>query len=150
MCSSDLVLREWGLAVVFRDLNGDGFPDLYVSNDFASPDRLWFNDGRGHFRAAPSQALRHTCFNSMGIDVTDVDRANDSHEGAEHFRAIFESSKLAILLVDLHGLVMEANPAFRRAFGYGGKDLRGRPIEELVVPEERTSDRKSTRLNSSH
>ena len=68
------LLREWGLAVVFRDLDGDGFPDLYVSNDFASPDRLWFNDGRGHFRAAPSQALRHTCFNSMGIDVADVDR----------------------------------------------------------------------------
>ena len=68
------MMREWGLAVVFRDLNGDGFPDLYVSNDFASPDRLWFNDGQGHFRAAPPQALRHTCFNSMGIDVADVDR----------------------------------------------------------------------------
>lgn len=68
------MMRDWGLAVVFRDLNGDGAPDLYVSNDFASPDRLWFNDGRGHFRAAPPQALRHTCFNSMGIDVADVDR----------------------------------------------------------------------------
>lgn len=65
--------REWALAVVFRDLDGDGDPDLYVSNDFASPDRLWFNDGRGHFRAAPAQALRHTGFNSMGIDVADVD-----------------------------------------------------------------------------
>ena len=68
------MMRDWGLAVVFRDLNGDGAPDLFVSNDFASPDRLWFNDGRGHFRAAPPQALRHTCFNSMGIDVADVDR----------------------------------------------------------------------------
>ena len=64
--------RSTGALLV--DLDGDGDPDLYVSNDFASPDRLWFNDGRGHFRAAPPPALRHTCFNSMGIDVADVDR----------------------------------------------------------------------------
>ena len=70
--------RDWGLAVVFRDLDGDGSADLYVSNDFASPDRLWFNDGRGHFRAAPPQTLRHACFNSMGIDVADVNR--DGHD----------------------------------------------------------------------
>ena len=70
--------REWALAVVFRDLDGDGDPDLYVSNDFASPDRLWLNDGRGRFRAAPAHALRHTAYNSMGIDVADVD-----HDGLD-------------------------------------------------------------------
>ncbi len=69
-------------------------------------------------------------------DVSDADRANVSYEGAAQFRTVFEASKLAVLLVDLHGLVMEANPAFRRAFGYDD-DLRGRPLEELVVPEER-------------
>ena len=66
--------RDWGLAVVFRDLDGDGFPDLYISNDYASPDRLLINDGRGHFRAISPLKLRHTSFNSMGIDVADVDR----------------------------------------------------------------------------
>ena len=66
--------RDYGLAVVFRDLDGDGFPDLYVSNDYASPDRMWINDGHGHFRAADPLKLRHTSFNSMGIDVADVDR----------------------------------------------------------------------------
>ena len=70
-------------------------------------------------------------------DVSDADRANVFREGAEHFRTIFEVSKLVILLVDLHGIVLEANPAFRRAFGYGEDDLRGRPFQELVVPEER-------------
>jgi PAS domain S-box-containing protein len=69
-------------------------------------------------------------------DVTEADRANVFREGAEHFRTIFDESKLAILLVDLHGLVMEANPAFQRAFGYGD-DLPGRPLQELVVPDER-------------
>ncbi len=66
--------RDWGLAVVFRDLDGDGFPDLYVANDYASPDRVWINDGRGHFRPIGPLNLRHTGYNSMGIDVADVDR----------------------------------------------------------------------------
>lgn len=70
-------------------------------------------------------------------DVSEADRANVFREGAEHFRTIFEESKLAILLVDLHGMVLEANPAFQRAFGYGEQQVRGRPLEELVVPEER-------------
>jgi PAS domain S-box-containing protein len=72
-------------------------------------------------------------------DVTEVDRANVFREGAEHFRAVFEESKLAILLVDLHGLIVEANPAFQRAFGYGEDGLRGRPLQELVIPEERAA-----------
>src|SRR5437773_4733935 len=37
--------RNWGLTALFRDLNGDGTPDLYVCNDFFfSPDELWFNE----------------------------------------------------------------------------------------------------------
>jgi len=29
---------DWGLTASFRDLNGDGFPDLYVCNDYWTPD----------------------------------------------------------------------------------------------------------------
>jgi hypothetical protein len=36
---------------MMRDLNGDGWPDIYVCNDFKSPDRIWLNDGAGRFRA---------------------------------------------------------------------------------------------------
>ena len=43
-------IRDWGLAVAFRDLNGDRAPDVYVCNDSSSPDRLWINDGRGNFQ----------------------------------------------------------------------------------------------------
>src|SRR5206468_728674 len=33
--------RDWGLSVMFRDINGDGAPDIYVCNDFFySPDRI--------------------------------------------------------------------------------------------------------------
>lgn len=65
---------DWGLSVMFRDFNGDGFPDFYVCNDFLTPDRFWLNDGQGGFRAAPTLALRHTSLSSMAIDVADVDR----------------------------------------------------------------------------
>ena len=66
--------RDWSLTAAFRDLNGDGAPDLYVCNDWWTPDRLWFNDGQGHFRACPALALRHTSFSSMGVDFADLVR----------------------------------------------------------------------------
>lgn len=67
--------RHWGLAVTFRDLNGDGWPDLYICNDFiGSPDEIWINDGKGNFRAVPKLAIRHTSWSSMSVDVADVNR----------------------------------------------------------------------------
>ena len=65
---------DWGLTAAFRDLKGDGTPDIYVCNDYWTPDRLWMNDGKGHFRACPSLALRHTSNSSMGVDFADIDR----------------------------------------------------------------------------
>ena len=67
-------LNDWGLSVLFHDLNGDGWPDLYVCNDFDSPDRIWINQGQGQFRALPRQALRSSSKFSMGADVADVNR----------------------------------------------------------------------------
>ena len=66
--------HDWGLTAAFRDLNGDGVPDLYVCNDFHSPDRIWLNDGHGHFRAIAPMAIRHTATFSMSADFADVDR----------------------------------------------------------------------------
>ncbi|HTI71425.1 MAG TPA: VCBS repeat-containing protein [Candidatus Limnocylindria bacterium] len=70
-------LYDWGLSAMFRDLNGDGRPELYVCNDFQSPDRLWRNESRPgqiRLRLAPKDALRHTSFFSMGVDFADIDR----------------------------------------------------------------------------
>ena len=66
--------RDWGLAVMFRDINGDLLPDLYVCNDFDSPDRIWINQGGGKFRAAAPLTIRHASWFSMGVDFADVDR----------------------------------------------------------------------------
>ncbi len=63
---------DWGLSVTFRDLNGDGAPDLYVCNDFWTPDRVWINDGRGIFQALSTSALRQISGSSMGVDLADL------------------------------------------------------------------------------
>ena len=65
---------DWGLTAMFRDLNGDGHPDLYVCNDFAAPDRIWLNDGKGRFRAIAPLVIRQTSLAAMAVDVADVNR----------------------------------------------------------------------------
>ncbi len=86
---------DWGLTAAFRDLNGDGWPDLYVCNDFHTPDRIWLNDGHGRFRALPKLALRTTCMNAMGVDFADLDRdgryeifASDMYSRFHELRAV--------------------------------------------------------------
>jgi hypothetical protein len=65
---------DWGLSVMVRDINQDGLLDIYVCNDFDSPDRIWLNQGNGKFQAAPKLMLRKTSFFSMGVDFGDINR----------------------------------------------------------------------------
>ena len=69
--------RDWSLSAMFRDVNGDGFPDLYVCSDFVQPDRFWINQGGGRFRALSRPALTRTSRHSMGVDFADIDRDGD-------------------------------------------------------------------------
>lgn len=71
--------EDWGLSVLFRDLTGDGYPDLYVCNDFfRSRDQFWIHDGRARFRAASTLAWRNMSLSSMAADAADIDR--DGHD----------------------------------------------------------------------
>lgn len=65
-------LFDWGLSAMFHDINNDRHPDLYVCNDFQSPDRFWINDGQGTFTEIAPTALRQTSLFSMGIDFADL------------------------------------------------------------------------------
>jgi enediyne biosynthesis protein E4 len=65
--------RDWGLSAHFRDLDGDRDPDLYVCNDFETPDRIWLNDGSGTFQAAPPEMIRSTSLACMSVAFGDVD-----------------------------------------------------------------------------
>ena len=66
------VPQHWTLSVRFQDFNKDGHPDLYVCNDFESPDALWFGSADGTFRAASTLALRKTSQSSMSVAAADI------------------------------------------------------------------------------
>ena len=72
-------------------------------------------------------------------DVSDERIAADLHGGAARFGWMFESSGLAILLVNLSGGIQAANPAFLRAFDYELDDLVGKPLLGLADDNDRSA-----------
>ena len=62
----------YGLGVVAADINLDGYPDLYIGNDFHENDYLYINQRNGTFTDESDQHLMHTSKFSMGVDVADV------------------------------------------------------------------------------
>ena len=67
----------YGLGVAVSDINLDGWPDIYVGNDFHENDYLYINQKNGSFRDENIQRLSHTSQFSMGVDVADIN--NDAH-----------------------------------------------------------------------
>ena len=62
----------YGLGVAVSDINMDGWPDFYVSNDFHENDYLYINQKNGTFKDQSTTELMHTSEFSMGVDVADV------------------------------------------------------------------------------
>lgn len=69
--------RSWGLSASIGDFNNDGWPDIYVANDFIKPDLLYINNGDGSFSNQLKEHFRHISFFSMGSDFADIN--NDGH-----------------------------------------------------------------------
>ncbi|MCP4192348.1 MAG: hypothetical protein GY768_17180 [Planctomycetaceae bacterium] len=63
-----------GLDVTWWDANGDGWPDLYVANDFTDPDRFYLNNGDGTFTDNTLSALPSTPWFTMGAAFADINR----------------------------------------------------------------------------
>jgi hypothetical protein len=63
----------FGLGVVVTDVNRDGWPDVYVSNDFFERDYLYINNRDGTFRDAIESAMPVVSYSSMGLDAADID-----------------------------------------------------------------------------
>ncbi len=66
-----ILIEGFGLGVVVSDINEDGWPDVYVSNDFITNDLLYINNHDGTFTNRAAQYLKHQTFNGMGTDVAD-------------------------------------------------------------------------------
>ncbi len=65
-------LIGFGLGVTVGDVNGDLWPDLYISNDFYERDYLYLNQGDGTFKEELEQWVEHLSLASMGADMADI------------------------------------------------------------------------------
>ncbi|RMG55960.1 MAG: RNA-binding protein, partial [Bacteroidetes bacterium] len=69
-----IIHEGYGLGVKISDLNGDGWPDVFVGNDFVFDDRIYLNQRDGTFREVGHTALQHSSRFTMGCDIADVNR----------------------------------------------------------------------------
>ncbi|MDH5365452.1 MAG: VCBS repeat-containing protein [Cyclobacteriaceae bacterium] len=69
-------INGYGLGVAISDFNQDGFPDIYVGNDFHEDDYYYVNNGNGTFTESLKKYFGHTSRFSMGNDVADL-----NHDG---------------------------------------------------------------------
>jgi hypothetical protein len=65
-------LISFGLGAMVTDLNGDGWPDIYVSNDSYERDYLYINQGNGTFKDELDSCMGHISMSSMGVDMADI------------------------------------------------------------------------------
>ncbi len=71
-----IVFEGWGLGVAITDINSDGWPDIYVANDFLSNDLFYINQGQDQkgkvrFENKIDEMLTHQSHNGMGVDIAD-------------------------------------------------------------------------------
>lgn len=60
-------------STLIHDFNGDGWPDIYVANDFLSNDLIYINNQDGTFTNHAGAIFKHFSLSSMGSDIADVD-----------------------------------------------------------------------------
>ncbi len=73
-----LLNHAFGLSASIADINTDGWPDIYVANDFNKPDFIYINNKNGSFTDKLAAYVSHTSFSSMGSDISDIN--NDGLE----------------------------------------------------------------------
>lgn len=70
--SSGIRNRAFGLSTIAADFNADGWPDIFVGNDFVMPDFLYINNHNGTFTDQAASYFRHTSNHTMGADFADL------------------------------------------------------------------------------
>ncbi len=69
-------INGYGLGIAISDFNLDGYPDIFVGNDFHEDDYYYLNNGDGTFTESLKQHFGHTSRFSMGNDIADI-----NHDG---------------------------------------------------------------------
>ena len=106
--ASEISGNDMGLGVVWWDYNGDGWPDLYVANDYKGADKLYHNNQDGTFTDVIREAIPHTPWFSMGADAGDInndgflDFITSDMAGTSHYK-----QKLNMGEMDAEGWFLE-------------------------------------------
>lgn len=104
--------KGYGLSATAADINNDGWPDVYIANDFEERDYLYINRHDGTFFPMPHDSVPHTVMFGMGNDVSDFnndgymdimtvdmmperhDRRNMHFESMSTFSSVFDSTQI--------------------------------------------------------
>ena len=91
----------FGLGVTVGDVDRDGWPDIYVSNDFFERDYLYMNNHDGTFRETLTSSMKSISAASMGADMADLNNdgfgeifvtemlpATNAHQNSDHLREL--------------------------------------------------------------
>lgn len=87
---SGITIEGYGLGVGIMDVNHDGWPDVYCSNDFITNDLLWVNNGDGTFTDRIVDYISQTSRNGMGMDIADYN--NDGRQDIVQMDMLPESN----------------------------------------------------------
>lgn len=103
--SAGIAGNFWGLSAMFTDIDNDQWPDLYITNDFWSPDGFYRNRGDGTFEPVHAEMIQHTSMYSMGLDFGDI-----NNDGFSDFFVGDMMSRDPVLQLTQHGGPMVEPP----------------------------------------
>lgn len=111
--SAGIQIEGNGLGVAIFDANRDGWPDIYIANDYLSNDLLYINNQDGTFTDHAAEYFRHQSYAAMGTDVADID--NDGLLDVMTLDMLPESNERLMQMYESTGY--ERNRSERR-YGY--------------------------------
>jgi hypothetical protein len=110
---------NYGLGIGISDFNNDGWPDIYVSNDYVDSDKLLINDQKGKFVMSTDSLLSHISQFSMGLDIGDVNR--DGHMDIMTLDMLPEDNRRQKLLFGPENYFVHAS---MKKNGYSSQSMR--------------------------
>ncbi len=114
----------YALSVVTADLNGDGYTDIFVANDFAEGDYLYINQQNGTFKEQIKDATNHISMYSMGTDIADIN--NDGLEDifvSEMLPEDYKRSKVSMPSMDVEGFYEIVNSGMHKQYMHNALHL---------------------------
>jgi len=106
---------SFSLGVSTADINKDGWPDIYIANDFKEPDYYFVNNKNGTFTEQLNKSFSHTSLYAMGIDVADYN--NDALPDVMELDMLPEGNHAQKMHMGTDGFD-QYDPLFRKGMPY--------------------------------